>query len=547
MRVITNYKTTLSQNINSTQSTIPVASIQTSDSTPHTITSADFDDVAFLVIEPGGANQEIIEVTDVDATVPEWTGATRGLAFYGGGAPVSVAGNKKSHQAGSTVIMSNVHWYYDELMDLTSAETVTGVKTFASGATPISIDQPTGGTQLANKTYVDTHGSGPTYYDQNIIAGVAGENLTVGWAVYLKTSDGKWYGTQASSSSTSEGVILGIAQATVLSGASTTILIGGVDKNQSGLVAGTTYFLSDTKGLISSSVGTLSVVIGKCNTVTTQLVVSERFTQVPTGGEKAALAGDSTTIAVGSGNKYVTQTGQQNRQETYATSSGSTNAYVLTLSPVPTALLAGQEFEFKANFTNTGAATLNVNSLGAIAVKKLDGATPLISGDIVSGQIVKVKYDGTNFQMLSPTGTFSSFTNGTIANQSSLAHSGGGGTNTDVVVTHGLGVTPGIIEITSLIGAPSSVADRGAMVYCRFNASGTIISCTNMQFLNAAGTISGVTTTTYSLVSAANGLQITVSLISIGASQFTFRINATDVGTGNGSGSVTSINWVAYR
>ena len=43
---------------------------------------------------------------------------------------------------------------------------------------------------------------------------------------------------------------------------------------------------------------------------------------------------------------------------------------------------------FKANFTNTGAVTLNLNSLGAKAIKKNDGATALVANDIVSGQIV---------------------------------------------------------------------------------------------------------------------------------------------------------------
>lgn len=294
MKVVTAYKTTLSQNLTSTQTDIPVVSLETSDSTPHTIVAADFDSYAILVIEPGGSNQEIISVTGTDTTNIKWTGATRGLAFYGG-TPTTVAGNRKTHQAGSTVIMSNAHWYYDTLMDLDSDETVTGVKTFANGATPIIIDAPVGATDAANKNYVDTHGSGPTYYDQNIVAGIAGENLTAGWAVYLKTSDGKWYGTQATISGTSEGILLGVAQATALSGASTTILIGGVDKNQSGLTPGALYYLSDTKGAISATPGTKSVVIGQCDTVATELVVSQRFTQVPTATEKAAMVGVSGT------------------------------------------------------------------------------------------------------------------------------------------------------------------------------------------------------------------------------------------------------------
>ena len=92
----------------------------------------------------------------------------------------------------------------------------------------------------------------------------------------------------------------------------------------------------------------------------------------------------------------------QNRTDTYATSTGSANAFVLTLTPAVTSLVAGQEFEFKANFTPTGACTLNVNGLGAKNIFKLDGATAIAQGDIVTNQAVKVKYDGTQFQMLNP-------------------------------------------------------------------------------------------------------------------------------------------------
>ncbi len=87
----------------------------------------------------------------------------------------------------------------------------------------------------------------------------------------------------------------------------------------------------------------------------------------------------------------------------YVVSTGSANAYVVA-TPALAAYAAGNFLEFKASFINTGAATVNVNSLGAKSIKKLDGATALASGDIQSGQIVRLRYDGTNFQMLSPIG-----------------------------------------------------------------------------------------------------------------------------------------------
>lgn len=81
-----------------------------------------------------------------------------------------------------------------------------------------------------------------------------------------------------------------------------------------------------------------------------------------------------------------------------ATSGGSANAQTIALTPVITSYAGGQFFKFIAGFTNTGATTLNVNSVGAVAVKI--GASALGSGDIQAGQIVCVVYDGTAFQLL---------------------------------------------------------------------------------------------------------------------------------------------------
>lgn len=80
------------------------------------------------------------------------------------------------------------------------------------------------------------------------------------------------------------------------------------------------------------------------------------------------------------------------------TSSG-TDTITLSASRVMTAYTAGDRYCFKAGGTNTGAATLNVDTLGAKSIKRPDG-TPLVAGDITSGMYVDVVYDGTNFILL---------------------------------------------------------------------------------------------------------------------------------------------------
>jgi hypothetical protein len=93
---------------------------------------------------------------------------------------------------------------------------------------------------------------------------------------------------------------------------------------------------------------------------------------------------------------------QDNKGEYVATVGGTADVMTLTPSPAITAYAAGQRFSFIAGGTNTGATTLNVSGVGAIAIRRNDGsATALSAGDIVSGAIVDVEYNGTVFLLLS--------------------------------------------------------------------------------------------------------------------------------------------------
>lgn len=87
----------------------------------------------------------------------------------------------------------------------------------------------------------------------------------------------------------------------------------------------------------------------------------------------------------------------------YVATTGSSNAYVAAPSPALAALTTGSWLALKANHTNTGAATLNVNSLGAVAIRKQTDVA-LEAGDLRSGQVFWVTYDGTYWQLTSPEG-----------------------------------------------------------------------------------------------------------------------------------------------
>lgn len=76
-----------------------------------------------------------------------------------------------------------------------------------------------------------------------------------------------------------------------------------------------------------------------------------------------------------------------------------TDTYVGTPSPAITAYNNKQVFLVKFANANTGPATINLNALGAKAIKKA-ATVALASGDIVAGKIYTLAYDGTNFQIV---------------------------------------------------------------------------------------------------------------------------------------------------
>jgi hypothetical protein len=95
-----------------------------------------------------------------------------------------------------------------------------------------------------------------------------------------------------------------------------------------------------------------------------------------------------------------------NRINPVAASGGAAGAYTLTPAAPLAGYVAGEVYSFRANHTNTGAATLNISGLGAKAIRRYAGGAKaeLTAGDLQSGQPVQVCYDGTDMVLHSPTG-----------------------------------------------------------------------------------------------------------------------------------------------
>jgi hypothetical protein len=78
-----------------------------------------------------------------------------------------------------------------------------------------------------------------------------------------------------------------------------------------------------------------------------------------------------------------------------------TNALTGLATPPLEGYTTGAQYSFIAQNSNTGAVTLDIDSLGVKAVTQT-GANPLVAGSIVGGAMVLVEYDGTRFQLLTP-------------------------------------------------------------------------------------------------------------------------------------------------
>jgi hypothetical protein len=79
----------------------------------------------------------------------------------------------------------------------------------------------------------------------------------------------------------------------------------------------------------------------------------------------------------------------------YADASG-TNDKTITVSPAPASYTAGLPIAFRNVTANTGAVTLNINSLGARTVLRANGEA-LESGDLAANSVYTVRFNGTNF------------------------------------------------------------------------------------------------------------------------------------------------------
>jgi microcystin-dependent protein len=258
-----------------------------------------FGTIGYATLEPGSNSLE--EEISFSTLVNNSNGTTTlgGVNSITFGQPYSsTSGFVKSHSGSTSLVISNTSGYYTEFGIKKNNETITGFW---------NVPDPVSPTNIANREWVlSVVNGGPVSQSALVVTGTAGATLVAGNYVYLKASDGKWYLTDATDSTKTDSVQIGIAQGASTAGNAITggVLLKGIDINQSGITAGTPYYLSNTPGTAGTSPGTFSRIVGQGNSAT-GIYFDPFYANAVTSNQEGALAGSLGTPSAT--NRYVTQ------------------------------------------------------------------------------------------------------------------------------------------------------------------------------------------------------------------------------------------------
>jgi hypothetical protein len=152
-----------------------------------------------------------------------------------------------------------------------------------------------------------------------------------------------------------------------------------------------------------------------------------------------------------------------------------TNALTGLATPPLEGYTAGAQYSFIAQNTNSGAVTLDIDSLGVKDVTQT-GANALVAGSIVGGSMVLVEYDGTRFQLLTP----NSFINPIIRGYTEIITSSGTvGASATLSIAAGTVLTATLTSATACtFTMPAIVAGKSFLLLLKQPASGTATTAT---------------------------------------------------------------------
>jgi len=201
------------------------------------------------------------------------------------------------HAAQSVFILSDSPCLFAEYAVKRNNETISA---YWSGLTPLS------GPHFATKSYVDGIVSGGAVsYDSIVVAGNAGETIATGTIVYFNRFEGEWRKADADFASTTQRVLLGVAQGSGTDGniISNGVMIKGYDTNNIGGTTGNFVYLSNTAGATSTTAGTVTKILGLIKSPTEFYFDTDFFLDLTSYNQQA-----STTQITNTGNAYLAST-----------------------------------------------------------------------------------------------------------------------------------------------------------------------------------------------------------------------------------------------
>jgi hypothetical protein len=187
----------------------------------------------------------------------------------------------------------------------------------------------------------------------------------------------------------------------------------------------------------------------------------------------------------------------------FQTDTGTADTYILTPATPITEYNPGAEWTFKAVHSNDGPCTLNVSGLGVVAIKHLDG-TDLQTGDIVAGQIVEVRHDGTYFQLITTPGSFLSAAATEAAAEAIAAATAAATTATNAATAASGSQTSASSSASSASGSASSAAGSATAAAASASAASGSASAASTSATSAAASAASINPSTY--MSRANNL-----------------------------------------
>ncbi len=491
------------------------------------LTMADLGDIAYGTLEPNNSTQEEqISFTGLTQNVngsATLTGVKHVLFL----SPwTETSGTTKNHPGGSAFILSNTSGFYKHFVSTDENQTVNDILTFASGATPLITDLPSTPLMAANKQYVDNVVSFGAPIASPSVAGLVQQATQA--QVYAKTQ-------------------LGSTTAPLF--ASPNLIASTINYDyvvDTGAV--NAYAIAPTPAITGYVVGQIfSFKTTHTNTGASTLAVSGLATKnIFKNGQFALVGGEIKGGAIVQveydGTQFNLLTNgrpqvSQNGAELYATSTTGTTAYIATIVPALTAYAAGLVVRIKPD-TGGGHATINLNSLGVKNIFKAGGGVAVGTTDIIANQVIELVYDGTQFQMISPSANSPGYI-------SALTDTGSISSNQNVDTTFTTGFKPNVITLYYLLaGTNSSVAlySRGVSLY-----QGITNIAVQREYSNLASGANVTVTTSLGTGTPSvgggtpNSMQVDLSVLSVSATGFVVRAAFTNASSGTGQAQFVAV------